>query len=135
MVTTEQRLAELHEELAMLRSGLEFTTHSADRARIFVRLDAAVAEYTQLVNARLAAVLSVSAPLIERSLGHRRVPGVGNELGELPIGDGVPLDREGLDMLVMDRPLVGIELLRAHPEHSSGQLDQIRECPHKHDAS
>ncbi len=45
------------------------------------------------------------------------------------------LDRERPDMLVMDRSLVGIELLRAHPEDSPGQLDQVRQCAHEDDAN
>ena len=69
MSATERRIAELRHDLAMLRAALELTTNFADRGRIFARVDAAVSEYTQLVNARLTVMLSVSAPLNERSIG------------------------------------------------------------------
>jgi hypothetical protein len=66
---SEPRIAELRHELAMLRAALELTTNFADRARIFARVDAVVSEYSQLLNARLAAVLPVSPPLHERAVG------------------------------------------------------------------
>jgi hypothetical protein len=73
--------------------------------------------------------------MIEGTLRYRDVSRVGNELSELRVGDGVLLDREPADMLVVDRSLVGIELLRPHPEDSSGQLDQVRPCAHEDDAN
>jgi hypothetical protein len=73
--------------------------------------------------------------LIERTLSHCHVSRVRHELRELRIGDGVLLDRERADMLTMDRSLVGIEVLRAHPEASPGQLDQVRQCAHEDDAN
>jgi hypothetical protein len=69
MSITERRIAELRYELAMLRAALELTTNSADRARIFARVDAAISEYSQLVNARLTALLAASPPLNERAAG------------------------------------------------------------------
>jgi hypothetical protein len=41
------------------------------------------------------------------------------------------LDRNGLDTLIVDRPFVGIELLRTHAEDSTGQLDQVRHSAHE----
>jgi hypothetical protein len=41
------------------------------------------------------------------------------------------LDRKRPHPLIMDRPLVGIELLRAHPEDSPGQFHQVRERSHE----
>ena len=41
------------------------------------------------------------------------------------------LDRKGLDTLIVDRPFVGIELLRAHAEDTASQLDQIRQGAHE----
>jgi hypothetical protein len=35
------------------------------------------------------------------------------------------LDRKKLDMLVMNRPLVGLELLRAHAKASARQFNQV----------
>jgi hypothetical protein len=45
------------------------------------------------------------------------------------------LDRKRLDTVVVDRSLVGVELLRAHPEDSPGQLDQLRQGAHEDDAT
>jgi hypothetical protein len=53
MTATERRIAELRHELSTLRMGLEFSKSLADRARVFALFDAAVTEYTQLVEARL----------------------------------------------------------------------------------
>jgi hypothetical protein len=72
---------------------------------------------------------------VERPLRHCHISGVGNELRELPIGHRVLLDREGLDMSIMDRPFVWVELLRAHLEGATGQLDQVRQRAHANDAS
>ena len=69
MTVTERRIAELRHELSTLRMGLEFTKSSADRARMFALFDAAVAEYTQLVEVRLQDVLASPEPLAERSIG------------------------------------------------------------------
>ena len=41
------------------------------------------------------------------------------------------LDRKGLDTLIVDRPFVGIELLRTHAEDSAGQFDQVRQGAHE----
>jgi hypothetical protein len=68
MTATERRIAELRHELSTLRMGLEFTTSHADRARILALFDAAVAEYTYLVEARLQDVLASAEPLAERSV-------------------------------------------------------------------
>jgi hypothetical protein len=69
MTATERRIAELRNELSTLRMALEFTKSSADRARMFALFDAAVAEYTQLVEVRLQDVLASTEPLAERSVG------------------------------------------------------------------
>jgi hypothetical protein len=45
------------------------------------------------------------------------------------------LDREDIELLCMDRSLVGIELLRAHPEDAPWQLDKVGERAHEDDAS
>ena len=45
------------------------------------------------------------------------------------------LDRKRLDTLVVDRSLVGVELLRTHAEDSPGQLDQLRQGAHEDDAT
>jgi hypothetical protein len=69
MHTPEQRIVELRHELGMLRTALEFTAEPAARNRIFARVNACVMEYTQLVEARLSAVVPADEPLRERSLG------------------------------------------------------------------
>ena len=48
---------------------------------------------------------------VEWALGHRHVPSLGDELRKLGISDRMLLDRERLNMLLMDRRLVRIELL------------------------
>jgi hypothetical protein len=65
----EQRIAELRYEIGMLRTALEFLHDPADRNRILRRASACVAEYTQLLDARLSAILSVDEPLTARQLG------------------------------------------------------------------
>jgi hypothetical protein len=69
MTATERRIAELRHELSTLRMGLEFTKSSAERGRMFALFDAAVAEYTRLVEAGLQKVLTSAEPLAERSVG------------------------------------------------------------------
>lgn len=62
-------------------------------------------------------------------------PDLGDEPRELRVGEPVLFDREGLDMPIMGRPLVWVELLRAHFEDSIEQLDQVRQRAHPEDAS
>jgi hypothetical protein len=69
MRNIEQRIAELHYELGMLQAALEFMSDPTDRYRILSRASACVAEYTQLVDARLSTILSVDEPLTARQLG------------------------------------------------------------------
>src|SRR5215211_976427 len=45
------------------------------------------------------------------------------------------LDRKRLDTLVVDRSLVGVELLRAHAEDPPSQLNQLRQGAHEDDAT
>jgi hypothetical protein len=54
MCIPEQRIAELHHELGMLRTALEFIHDPADRDRIFARINACIAEYTHLLDERLS---------------------------------------------------------------------------------
>jgi hypothetical protein len=72
---------------------------------------------------------------IEWSLGHRQMTGLGNERRKLGISDRMLLDRKRLNMLLMNRPFIGIELLRAHTKDSPRQFHQVRECPHEDDAN
>ena len=54
---------------------------------------------------------------------------LGDELRELRVGESVLFDREGLDMPIMDPPLVWVELLRAHFEDSIEQLIKSDNAP------
>jgi hypothetical protein len=91
----------------------------------YVEVLPARAAYSHSAFVREAPTRPCRVRRVERPLRYRHIPGVGNELRELPIGNRVLFDREGLDMPIMDRPLVWVELLRAHLECATGQLDQV----------
>ena len=56
-------------------------------------------------------------------------PDLGDEPRELRVGEPVVFDREGLDMPIMDPPLVWVELLRADFEDSIEQLIKSDNAP------
>jgi hypothetical protein len=57
MNSMEQRIAELHHELSMLRIALEFLHEPPARERIYARINTCIEEYTQLVDWRLSDVI------------------------------------------------------------------------------
>jgi hypothetical protein len=69
MNTIDRRIAELHDELRVLRLALEIMGTSLDRDRIFERINLCIAEYTELVNRRMSAIIATDQPLIEQGVG------------------------------------------------------------------
>ena len=50
----EQRMAELYNELTMLRTALEFLSDASDQARVYTRMSTTVMEYTQLLEVHMS---------------------------------------------------------------------------------
>ncbi len=64
---------------------------------------------------------------VEFLFGDGDVAGVGDELGELGIGDGVAFDGDGVDGDGVRRRLFWIELRRPHPVRPARELDELGE--------
>jgi hypothetical protein len=67
MHSPEQRIAELHYELGLLRTALEFMKSPADRSRILAHASACIAEYLHLVDGRLSTAMLTDEPRTEHS--------------------------------------------------------------------
>src|SRR5260370_42274191 len=63
---------------------------------------------------------------IERALGHGQVAGLGDEAGELFVGDRVAIDPEAANSYFMDGTLFDVELVRTHAKRPARNPDHVR---------
>src|SRR5260370_34953496 len=62
---------------------------------------------------------------IERALGHGQVAGLGDEAGELFLGNRVAIDPEATNSYFMDGTLFNVDLFRTHAKRPARNQDPL----------